>query len=74
MRLRGHERTGRGHERNDYWLDGNGSDLRLVRTSCYEKKRRGGGVDKGDRSPLRSRYSCRDGVLPRRGSVAYLPA
>ena len=54
MRRRGHERTGRGHERNDYWLDENGSDLRLVRTR-YEKERRGGGVDKGDRSPLRSR-------------------
>jgi hypothetical protein len=73
MRRRGHERTGRGHERNDYWLGGNGSDLRLVRTR-YEKERRGGGVGKGDRSPLRSPYSCQDGVPPRRGSVAYLPA
>jgi hypothetical protein len=73
MRRRGHERTGRGHERNDYWLDENGSDLRLVRTR-YEKKRRGGEVDKGDRSPLRSPYSCRDGVQLRIESVAYLPA
>jgi hypothetical protein len=60
MRRRGHERTGRGHERNDYWLDENGSDLRLVRTR-YEE-RWGGGVAEGDRSPLRSPYSCRDDV------------
>ena len=73
MRLRGHERTGRGHERNDYWLDENESDLRLVRTR-YEKERTGGGDDKGDRSPLHTRYSCRDGVPPRRGPVANLPA
>ena len=68
----GHERTGR-PERNDYWLDENGSDLRLVRTRD-EKGRRDGADGKGDRSPLRSRYSCRDGVPPRRGRVAYLPA
>ncbi len=73
MRRRGHERTGRGHERNDYWLGENGSDLRLVRTR-NEKERRSGGRDKGDRSPLRSRCSCRDGVPPRRASVAYPPA
>ncbi len=30
MQWRGHERTGRGDERNDYWVDGKGSDLRLV--------------------------------------------
>ena len=36
MRRRGHERTGRGHERNDYWVDGKGSDPRLVRTR-YKK-------------------------------------
>jgi hypothetical protein len=73
MLRRGHERTGRGHERNGCWLDGNGSDLRLVRTR-YEKRRRSGEEGKGDPSPLRSRYSSRDGVPPRRGSIAYLPA
>jgi hypothetical protein len=73
MRRRGHERTGRGHERNDWWPDGNGSDLRLVRTK-NEKKRRGGEDGKGDLSPLHSRYSSRDGVPPRKGQVAYLPA
>ena len=67
----GHERTGRGHERNDYWLDENGSDLHLVRTR-YEKERKGGG--KGDRFPLRSRYWCPDVERPRRGTAACLPA
>jgi hypothetical protein len=61
--LLGAERTGWHHKRNDYWLDGNGRDLRLVGTR-YEKEGRGGGVDKGDQSPLRSPYSCRDGVPP----------
>jgi hypothetical protein len=68
----GHERIGRGHERNDYWLDRKGSDLRLVPTR-YEKERRGSGVDKRDRSSLRIPYSCHDSVPPRRGLVAYLP-
>jgi hypothetical protein len=41
----GHERTGRGHERNHCWLDENGSSLRLVRTK-YEEQR-GGEFDDG---------------------------
>ena len=49
-RRRGHERNGRSHERNDYWLNENGSGLRLVPTR-YEEQR-GGGVDEGDRSPF----------------------
>ena len=39
-----------------YWLDGNGSDLHLVRTRC-EKEWKGGG--KGDWFPLRRQYWCR---------------
>jgi hypothetical protein len=63
-RRRGHERTGRGHERNDYWLDGNGSDLRLVRTR-NEKSGEGGGGGKGDRCRLRSLCLYQDAERPR---------
>jgi hypothetical protein len=30
MQQKGHKRTGQGHERNDYWVDGKGSDPHLV--------------------------------------------
>ena len=73
MRLWGHERTGRGHERNDYWLGENGSDLYLVRT-MHEKWWRGDGNGKGYQCPLRIRYLCQDVERPKKERAAYLLA
>ncbi|KAF8500132.1 hypothetical protein F5888DRAFT_1632941 [Russula emetica] len=39
--VEGHERTGRGHERNDYWLDRNGSDLLGWQKGEGESQQRG---------------------------------
>jgi nitric oxide reductase activation protein len=68
MRRKGHERTGRSHERNDYRLGGDESDLRLVRTR--NEKRRMGGGDEKDRCHLRTRCSYQDVEKPKKELAA----